>query len=185
MAQQVGKRYRLLKNAPNAKKDTIVTYDHEYGMYSYIGILGQLPDPMFYKEEVENNPDWFEEVKDAPKFKVDAVVVSSQPSQYDGAKLTQYHTSIFHNNAISQKQIPEIKKAIEDIVNGVDEKDKCLFDADKINARLRELELDQLQREAFEAARYTITGYPCAEGMQPIVGGFWYKTYEDYKNSKK
>jgi len=66
MAQQVGKRYRLLKNAPNAKKDTIVTYDHEYGMYSYSGISGQLSDPMFYKEEVEGNPDWFEEVKDAP-----------------------------------------------------------------------------------------------------------------------
>ena len=163
MAQQVGKRYRLLKNAPNAKKDTIVTYDHEYGMYSYSGISGQLSDPMFYKEEVEGNPDWFEEVKDAPKFKVDAVVVSSQPSQYDGAKLTQYHTSIFHNNAISQKQIPEIKKAIEDIVNGVD------------NAP----DIDQLQREAFEAARQDGVIWNHA-----YTRGKVFPTYEDYKECK-
>jgi len=113
------KKYRLLKDLPDAKAGTELVFD---GMeaYDYIseGIEGNLPNPSWYKREfVENNPEWFEEIKDTPvevEHKKIEANVSGASWQSDKAGMLVVNLG---ESYISEDKFPAIKKAIEEIIN--------------------------------------------------------------------
>jgi len=60
----MSKRYRLLKDLPDAKAGTILSLGgYEKDLYMYSGILDDGQEASWYvKSTVENNPEWFEEI---------------------------------------------------------------------------------------------------------------------------
>jgi len=62
----MSKKYRLMKDLPDAKAGTVLTKeDKPNGLYMYCGPFdGTDPDSWYSEEVVENNPDWFQEIKE-------------------------------------------------------------------------------------------------------------------------
>lgn len=80
------KKYRLIKDCPYANKGTILTWNETDSCYDYIS---QHDDPYWYhKKYVENNPEWFEEIKEEqPITKEKAEVVGIYCISADAGKV--------------------------------------------------------------------------------------------------
>ena len=71
---ETSKKYRLLKDLPGWSKGKIFSQEDTFGPYTLDGM--QLGYPAFSDNQVENSPEWFEEVKEPekPKRKAPAYV---------------------------------------------------------------------------------------------------------------
>lgn len=74
--QQDNRKYRLLKDLPETEKGSIFIWNDELGAYvwnegTYQTESGKTCVPAFKRNTIENNPDWFEEVKqDVPDWEI-------------------------------------------------------------------------------------------------------------------
>jgi hypothetical protein len=173
--QKQVKRYRLKKDMqmPNTfcAAGTQSIFLNGYYNFAYQeggGVFGK----GFACTDPENYPDWFEEVKDEPKYRQK---IRLTPDGSQGVFSTRgnwkpdfywYRLSL----SLTPQQnhlVPNIEKAIEDIVNGID------------NAP----DIDRLQREAFEAARELRDQWEGSlkASQYPIHK---YSSFQDYKQSK-
>lgn len=125
--------------------------------------------------QVENNPEWFEEVKEQERIEV--VNMSGYDNHTTGSVIT------FETSAPFPKKIfPAIKSAIENVLNGLEFNDavKVLEENDWLCMKRSEYnksiaqQLEEAERRTFDACRET------------RYGGFSYvhRTFEDYKNNQ-
>ncbi|MES2285929.1 MAG: hypothetical protein V4547_09600 [Bacteroidota bacterium] len=80
------KRYRLLKDLPDAMAGTILTWDENYGGYVYADKVGSYDGCLMFARNVEINPDWFEEV--LPEHTQERIEVKVLP--YGGNGMSAY-----------------------------------------------------------------------------------------------
>lgn len=167
------KKYRLLKDLPDAKAGTIATLSKDGDSYDYKARWGE--DCWYRKSYVEDNSEWWEElVEDEITVKV----------FYDGFAGEMMGVKL--NNptwVIPKEKLPLIKQAIENIVNdkeppilgyNISQKDTSEFL--KINNLFRQSDLDKARELAFNAARETYKSFP-----PDLI----YPTFQDYLDSLK
>jgi len=186
MAQQVVKRYRLKKDMqmPDAfcKAGTESIFLNGYYNFPYQkggGFFGK----GFACTDPENYPDWFDEIIDEPFV----IEWGYWNKSYGNGWKFMFKSAYC---LTPEKFMLKIKKAIEDIVNGVDEKvvatyhgrpeEKTSVGFDEHAKIYSASEANQLQMEAFEAGKNR--SWWIGNGITSFYGD---PTYEDYKNSKK
>jgi len=111
------KRYRLLKDLPDAKAGTELISDGQ-GNYDY-----KTPtDSGWYNEEyVENNPTWFELIEPSKEVQ-ERIEVKIGKENWQGEWLANFSREqrchlFFSSKEISEDKFPAIKQAIECILN--------------------------------------------------------------------
>lgn len=71
------KQYKLLKDLPGLRAGVIFVYDEEEGGFVFcLTEVGGEGEYWFTQKEINNNPDWFEEVKVSGKIKKGTIMVS-------------------------------------------------------------------------------------------------------------
>jgi hypothetical protein len=160
------KRYKLLKDLPDHKRGTIFVYDNVRHKYKTEMEAINACDPYscYMAKYVENNPTFFEEVKEE-RIEVIQVTYSKQ-NDYFGNKAVWVST----NQQITEDKFPKIKKALESILNNEEN-----FYRELIGIDLKYTEQDILKTEekAFNAAR---------EKDYTKWSNYKYDTFSDYKN---
>lgn len=113
---------------------------------------------------VENNPEWFEEVKEKQRIEV------TVDGRFDfcGFSKTAYHFNVYSGHRIPKEKFPLIEKAIEQILN---DEEEYLFDINHINDHRKYLEG---LKEGFEGAR-----------REAGLSFYEYETFEDFLKDKK
>jgi len=106
------KRYRLLKDLPDGAivgdvYEQLSQCKKYYNVRMYKEATAYLEGYNWETWQVENNPDWFEEIKE--KERIEATITQWG----DGTT----HTSIITNGYIPANKMPLLKKAIESILN--------------------------------------------------------------------
>ena len=109
------KKYKLLKDLPDAKAGAIFVHNYSYNRYYLDGnILGSYWD----KEFVEDNPTWFQEVLPVSEPVKERIKVGIRYHCYGGELV------IDANKIISEEYFPAIKKSIESALNDTVVEDK-------------------------------------------------------------
>lgn len=180
-------RYRLKKDLPDCKAGTILTKeDKPDGLYMYCGVLdGTDADSWYIKEVVENNPDWFELIKEEPKevFTWDDEKVS-EACLYVGEKIKTIEdiksqipplvAAFKQSKTPSVQSKPDTSKEFYFVAKGM----KMGYDyyVDETNQRLfTQQQMDKVREQTWEAARQT----------HPLVAGMRYLTLESYLQTIK
>lgn len=183
------KRYRLIKDLPDAKAGTILTSDDKYDTYDYKSHrTGNPIGTAFYwykKEFVENNPEWFELIPESKEQLQVPVEVKNVRIMLDLIGGEGGHTYGFDvPKEISKDKFPAIKQAIENALNNIPnptwgkEAYERLFEQNQQLMR-ETASIDKLieisEEKAFNAAR---------EGLSiGIIYPYWehkYPTFKDY-----
>src|SRR5687767_13592234 len=136
----MSKKYKLLKDLPNAKAGAVYKITDSGTDYICYDLMGKRSwDVSYPREYIENNPEWFELINDRIEVKD---FFFECHNKYNGGDYVVVLNSIIPED---KKQL--IKQAIERVLNGDDE---CVFDIEKINAQVDKL---QAMEYAFNAAR--------------------------------
>ena len=157
----MAKKYRLLKDLPYTLKGVIYTPENDDpNYYCYNG--GKYRNRIS-KDYVENNPTWFEEIKEKEKLWVDIL--------YKGKTLGDEHVyRIFSFTPISESQQKEIKSAIESILNNEQPIEEQKTNRQLSGEFITLEEVVRRQKDAFDGSRLT----------HPVIG-FKFETYEEYQ----
>lgn len=177
------KRYKLLKDMPGIKSGSEVRWSEATGGYRYFApdhfiVPHNFEDDMrdtIRKDLVENNPDWFQEIKEPERIEV---VVFNEG-------FAGQTTSIRPKNphwAIPKEKNDAIKQAIEDCLNGYKEytegywvhRDMVNKMAEISGKKYTQQQMDEAIEKAFEESRKT----------HPMIG-FKHPTLQDYLSSLK
>ena len=70
----MAKKYRLLKDTPTAEEGTAFVLSKKG--YDYVPLANNVCSPKYHKNIVENNPEWFEEVKDESYQDIEQLIES-------------------------------------------------------------------------------------------------------------
>ena len=105
------KMYRLKHNLPKAKENDIYEWDGEYYTNTNKNSDVDSDDYQLTKDYVENNPDWFEELK--PEKNVSEFILSKQYSEKSSD--ISIVNAIFTMKNIT---VDELSKQIENGLNG-------------------------------------------------------------------
>lgn len=118
------KKYKLLKDLPDAKAGAIFVHNYSYNRYYLDGnILGSYWD----KEFVEDNPTWFQEVLPVSEPVKDRIKVEIDGKYY--IQYGEYHAIHFKSNHdFPNNKMETIRVAIEDILNDTVVEDNAFED---------------------------------------------------------
>lgn len=108
------RKYRLLKDLPETKAGTILTWSEKEKVYTYQSDYDTGQDSYYQSSVVENNPEWFEEVKEpeAPaRIEVDHL-------HNIGVTGMGVNYKFYTNREIKYEHFPAVSRAIEAVVNG-------------------------------------------------------------------
>lgn len=170
----MNKRYKLLKNLPDANAGTIFTWDNNYGGYVYVDKTGSEDGCLMFSRSVENNPEWF-----AP--------IPEQKEQPKGEGVKALNIS-FESNTNLLKVF--INKPINEVVaeTGIDKLLERLTTAlnndTVVDDKVTREELLKAESDAFYAGR---AGYRIQiphNGMEYGDFNYHHKTFSDYKDSQ-
>ena len=177
------KRYKLLKDLPDSKPgDIYIWNDSQKAYYKDGNVL----DSYWGKESVENNPTWFQEIKEPEKIEVKNIF------DMDGSYTPRCPRIIIETNyQVTRDKFPAIKQAIEFCLNN--EPTDVNFGGytfkfhevhtDKIYTQQQ---MDEAIEKAFEAAREM--NIPSPTDMMRLAVKYKYvkhPTLQDYLSSLK
>lgn len=139
------KRYRLLKDLPEAKAGDIYFLENNNGdtyvnEYTLIQKSPVIEHNSYFSWQVENNPEWFELITEQPKE--DKIKIEIEKPHPD-SKLILLSAS----TAIPEDKLPLIKQAIESVLNN----DAIGYwkTIDQINQPIKEDETEVKNKENF------------------------------------
>ncbi|HRP30479.1 MAG TPA: hypothetical protein PKV73_01240 [Agriterribacter sp.] len=143
----MAKKYRLLKDLPDGSKvgDTYQQFNISkkyYNVRLYEEATAYFEGYNWETWQVENNPTWFEEIKEKEKR-----TVWYMAQTHLGRGDSEVYYVEIGGGELSKDQIEKCKQAIEKVLN-----DDSVFDADRINNQFEKL---KSMEDAFNAARLT------------------------------
>lgn len=172
--------YKLLKDLPDMKAGQLyIKVLEPAGADYYIAVdkydhNKAAEGKIYTAETVENNPDFFQlqQPKEEEQPKRFEVSIFGYRKKYTDPRCTDAVYSFYTNVPIPEEKYEAVKKAIEFVLseNKPVAEGQSLFNADKINDRIKQIEE---MEDAFNEARLT----------HPMIG-FKHTTFEDYINSK-
>lgn len=199
--QAMTKKYKLLKELPGVPYGAIYTQENH--------------DPNFFNTDgksyydrvshylIENNPEWFEEVKEQERIEV----------LIKGTGMAGEFVAVHPMNrscAIPKEKFPAIKQAIEDVLNQENEWNEALRNSIKVKAEAwssdlkverptrdfiikgndldeydgprlyTQQQLDKAIEDAFEASRWAIGEYAVCQ-RDHFIEWASFKNFSDYK----
>lgn len=185
----MSKKYRLLKDLPEAKAGDIYVnqgnsdrYQNEYTLTQKSPVIEH---NSYFKWQVENNPEWFEEVKDK---QVRITVKDFYFIQEDNHGYCYYNIKV--DRLLSPTQdVPVIKKAIDYCLNDLVPGEIITIETFN-KKKYSQQQMDEAITNAFNAARrwdsfsssYNITGGATVPAVMPPVKQT-FTTVEDYKKT--
>lgn len=168
------KKYKLLRDLPDADAGTVLTFTDEGDSegYLYPEKFGR-GNIWCRKDTVEQNPTWFQEVK--PE-KIEVMVWNVHERNQYGEN---YHYAVPLGYEIPKDKFHSIKKAIEFVLN--DQEIRGVQDEYNGSRLYSESELNKARELAFNAAREG-KAFSVYES-QLLSKNVIYKTFEDYLKS--
>lgn len=155
----MSKKYRLLKDLPDAKSGTIFELDKEGDSYDYTATTGEF---CWYRRHfIENNPDWFELINE----RIEVGKIEYAVTFYG------HVIEVYTDKPTPKEKFPLIKQAIEAIINN----DNLTMDFTGSFDYLKEKKYTQEQLEAaFHSGRGRYVNHRNGETK------YDYQTFQDY-----
>lgn len=178
------KKYKLLKPLPDGARIGDEYVKGEYRYYNkrmHEEAKGVIESVDWETWQVENNPDWFSEVKEQERIEVSFGYVSGE---------YEYSRVFFSNKRIEDEKFPAIKQAIEFVLNNEPTDVKIgdytfKFQAVPAPTIYTQQQLDKAIEDAFAAARSGDIIPPELGSRMAFGFKHTYPLFRDYLNSIK